>query len=72
MKIALIIAASLAWWVIGYRYFKYWWLKDFDFTVEDRKIAMLAAVLGPLNIILGWLECRDGKDRVITPRRTRG
>lgn len=44
----------IVWFVIGYQGFVWWWTKDYDLRVKDRRFAFAISFLGPINWLIGW------------------
>lgn len=55
MDIIIYILIGLIWYLFGAFFFIYWWTKDYDFIVGDLTLCLILSLLGPLNIIIGWL-----------------
>lgn len=55
MTTLIIIIAIVAWWIIGFAGFIYWWTKDYDFTLREMSMAVAAGIIGPFSWLAGWI-----------------
>jgi len=65
------VAAIIAWWVIGMGGFVYWWTTDLDLTVLDIPLAVGAGLLGPISWLAGGCIHGGKSSRVLIPRQKR-
>lgn len=59
----------IAWLVTGYASFVYWWIKDFDFCVNDAIFAIIPALIGPTWFFMGWCIHGDRIDKPLIKQR---
>lgn len=50
----LALALVLAWNLIGYAGFVFWFTREFDFDVAAALVGLIAAVSGPFSWLIGW------------------
>lgn len=69
METALIIIGIAAWLISGYKFFVYWWTKDYDYTINEVPYALGASFLGPFCYYAGRNIHTDKKPKVINKKR---
>ena len=52
----MILISITLWYVVGVIVFAYYWTKDYDLDTGDVVLCLYAATLGPMLIILFYLE----------------
>lgn len=49
------IILCVAWYVLGFFGFVFWWTKSHDLAISDILFALFVAIIGPLSWIFGFM-----------------
>lgn len=64
-----LIVAFIVWYLIGFCSFVYWWTNDYDFTLVDFFIALLAGTMGVIAFVIGAYIHGDAEEIIIFKQR---
>lgn len=54
------ILLMAAWYIVGMLSFCHWWRSEYDLSVAEIPLVLLAGVTGPASFLMGWLIHSDG------------
>jgi len=53
------------WLLIGASGFIYWWIKDYDYTVNEIPLTLLCSLMGVFSFIIGYFVHSKGTHKVL-------
>jgi hypothetical protein len=59
----------LLWYLMGVGSFVYWWTSEYDLTIDQTPMMLMAGFGGPISFLMGWSIHGKDSDKVLFKKR---